>query len=152
MPPYTRNNEGILVMVDELNKNTFIERIIEFIVVGSIFYITSHIIPTSSESNILIYSVVYSSIVFFSVCIGKHLVSVAITSSNPVICLMLRNATGLFIGTCIMLVLGIVISAIGDITMTVILASVITFFVLGTLSPLARPNSQGPTTKNIVSY
>ncbi len=131
-------------MIDEPNKNTFIERIIEFIVVASIFYITSHIMPTSSESNILIYSVVYSSIVFFSVCVGKHLVSVVVTSNNPVICLMLWNAIGLFIGTCIMLVLGIVVSAIGDITMTVILASIIAFFVLGTLSPLAMPNRQGP--------
>ena len=125
-------------------KNTIIEKIIEFIIVGSIFYLSSHIIPTGSENNIFIFSIIYSSVVFFSVCVSKYLVSVTFTPANPVMRLMLRNAAGLFIGTCIMIFLGIVVSAMSEITMTVILASIIAFFVLGTLSPLAVANRHSP--------
>ncbi len=132
-------------MATEINKNTIMERTIEFIVIGSIFYLSSHIVPGSSEINMFTYSIVYSCVVLLSVCIGKHLISVMFTSTNPVIRLMLRNATGLFIGTCIMFVFGILVSALSEIAITVILASIIAFFVLGTLSPLAMTNKHDPS-------
>ncbi len=132
-------------MIDEFKRSTVSQRIIEFILIGSIFYLSSYIVPTSSQSNILIYAIIYSGVIFFSVHLGKRMVSLAFSSVNPVAQLMLRNATGLVIGTCLMLIPGVVVSAASEMTITVILSSIFTFFVLGTLSPLVFGKRNGPS-------
>jgi hypothetical protein len=48
----------------------------------------------------------------------------------------LDNAIGILIGSCIMLLLEKLFSNHSDIALAIILSGVMTFFVLGTLSPL----------------
>ncbi len=118
------------------------EIIVDFVVLGTVFYLSCQLIPSGSQGNIIVKSIAYASIVLISVGACKSLVSTAFNSFNPVIQLMLNNATGLLIGTCIMLTLEFILSAMAGVAIVAIIASITAFFVLGTLSPLSKLEHQ----------
>lgn len=120
--------------------NNIIEKLIDFTVLSAIFYIVCQIIPTSIQENVILTSLVYAIVVVFSLHLCKNLVRSAFKSANSVIQLMLNYATGLLIGTCIMLIVGFILTSIEGLAIVAIIASIMAFFVLGTVSPLARPD------------
>ena len=112
--------------------------LIDFMVLGSSFYLASFLLSVPVANNLIIQTLLYACIVLLSVAIGKHLLSTTITSSGRVVKMIIINATGLFIGAIIMLVFGYIFPELGGFTVAVVLASVMAFFVFGTLSPLLR--------------
>ncbi len=82
----------------------------------------------------------YASIVLLTVVVGKRLLSSTLTSAGRVVKMIIINAMGLFIGAIIMLIFGYIFPELGGFTVAVMLASVMAFFVFGTLSPLLRPD------------
>ena len=112
--------------------------LIDFMVLGSSFYLASFLLSVPVANNLIIQTLLYACIVLLSVAIGKHLLSPTITSSGRVVKMIIINATGLFIGAIIMLVFGYIFPELGGFTVAVVLASVMAFFVFGTLSPLLR--------------
>ena len=85
-------------------------------------------------------SMAYAIVVIISLQICQHLIQSAFKSTNSVIQLMLNYAAGLIIGTCVMLVIGFIAASMEGLAVVAILASIMAFFVLGTVSPLAKSN------------
>jgi len=115
-------------------------RIIDFIVLGSSFYLACFLLSIPVVSNLIIQTFMYAGIVLLSVTICKRILSSNFTSAGRVVKMIIINATGLFIGAIIMLIFGNLFTEFGGFTVAVVLASVMAFFVFGTLSPLLRPD------------
>ena len=115
-----------------------IERIIDFIVLSTLFFLSCQIVPWSFDENIVVTSIIYAVVVIISIQLCNNLVQSVFKSKNSVIQLMLTYASGLLIGTCAMLAIGFNVSSMQGLSAVVILASIMAFFVLGTVSPLAR--------------
>ena len=125
---------------NQSKQDTIIARVIDFVVLGCTFYASSLLLSVSSSGNILFHSIIYSSVILISVRVGRYCLSSAFRSTNHVIKLMLCNATGLAIGACIMLLLTSVVPGLGEKVIAIVFATVMAFFVLGTLSPLIKQN------------
>ena len=127
---------------EEYKKSNIDSRIIDFVVLGITFYVTCSILSVHADNQILLLTVVYPSVILVSVKIGKYMLSPVFSSLNTVVKLMLDNAAGLLIGAIIMLILGFMIPGFSQFTAAIIVASVMAFFVLGTLSPLIKPDKR----------
>ena len=126
----------------EFDNSKIDSRVIDFIVLGITFYVTCSTLLIHAGSEVLLLTIVYPSVILVSVKIGKYLLSPVFSSLNTVVKLMLDNAAGLFIGAIIMLILGFIIPGFSNFSVVIIIASVMAFFVLGTLSPLIRPDKR----------
>ncbi len=123
------------------NSDTITENTINFIILGCSFYLSSFLLSIQVESNLFIHTFLYACIVLLAVTLGKRLLSSAFTSAGRVVKTIIINATGLFIGVIIMLIFGYIFPELGEFTVAVLLASVMAFFVFGTLSPLLRSDT-----------
>ena len=123
---------------EEFRNLNIVARVIDFIVLGLTFYLTCSILSIHAGSDIFLLTVVYSGVILVSVRIGKHLLSPVFSSLSTALKLMLNNAAGLLIGVCTMLILGFIIPGFSEFSVAIIIASVMAFFILGTLSPLVR--------------
>jgi hypothetical protein len=115
-------------------------RIIDFMVLGGSFYLACFLLSVPVANNLIIQTFMYASIVLLSVTMGKRLLFTNFTSAGRVVKMVIINATGLVIGAIIMLVFGYIFPKFSGFTVAVVLASVMAFFVFGTLSPLLRPD------------
>jgi len=122
----------------EFERYTITVRVIDFMILAGSFYLACFLLSIPVANNLIIQTLVYACIVLLSVTFGNHLLSSAITSSGRVVKMIIINATGLFIGAIIMLIFGYIFPELGGVTFAVLLASVMAFFVFGTLSPLLR--------------
>ncbi len=120
------------------NSDTIIEKTINFIIPGCSFYLACFLLSIQVERNLIIQTFIYACVVLLAVAIGKGMLSSAFTSAGRVVKTIIINATGLFIGAIIMLVFGYIFPELGEFSVAVLLASVMAFFVFGTLSPLLR--------------
>ncbi len=120
------------------NSDTITEKTINFIIPGSSFYLACFLLSIQVERNLIIHTFIYACIVLLTVSIGKRMLSANFTSAGRVVKTIIINATGRFIGAIIMLIFGYIFPELGEFTVAVILASVMAFFVFGTLSPLLR--------------
>jgi len=124
------------MIIKKIRNSDLVIKYIDFFVLGATFSITCSILPDSVGGDVLLLTVLYSVILFASVRIGRHILSRGSSSLSAVLKLMLNNAVGLSIGAGIMLVLGLVIPGLGQFSAVIIIATIMAFFVLGTLSPL----------------
>ncbi len=120
------------------NSDTITENTIRFIILGGSFYLSCFLLSIQVESNLIIHTFLYACIILLAVSIGKRMLSSTFTSTGRVVKTIIINTTGLFIGAIIMLILGYIFPELGEFTVAVVLASVMAFFVFGTLSPLLR--------------
>ncbi len=120
------------------NSDTVTGKTINFIILGCSFYLACFLLSIQVESNLIIQTFMYACVVLLAVSIGKRMLSSTFTSAGRVVKTIIINATGLFIGAIIMLILGYIFPELGEFTVAVVLASVMAFFVFGTLSPLLR--------------
>jgi VIT1/CCC1 family predicted Fe2+/Mn2+ transporter len=120
------------------NSDTITESTINFIILGCSFYLSCFLLSIKVERNVIIQTFIYACVVLLAVAIGKRILSANLTSAGRVVKTIIINATGLFIGAIIMLIFGYIFPELGEYTVAVVLASVMAFFVFGTLSPLLR--------------
>lgn len=120
------------------NSDTITENTISFIILGCSFYLACFLLSIQVERNLIIHTFIYACVVLLAVSIGKRILSANFTSAGRVVKTIIINATGLFIGAIIMLIFGYIFPELGGFTVAVVLASVMAFFVFGTLSPLLR--------------
>ncbi len=113
-------------------------RIIDFIVLGGSFYLACFLLSIPVADNLIIQAFMYASSVLLAVMVGKRLLSSTLTSAGRVVKIIIINAMGLFIGAIIMLIFGYIFPELGEFTVAVVLASLMAFFVFGTLSPLLK--------------
>ena len=122
----------------EIKRDTISEKTINFIILGGSFYLACFLLSFQAESNLIIHTFIYACVLLLAVSIVKRLLFSTFTSAGRVVKTIIINATGLFIGAIIMLIFGYVFPELGEFTVAVVLASVMAFFVFGTLSPLLR--------------
>jgi len=120
------------------NSDTITEKTINFIILGGSFYLSCFLLSIQVESNLIFQTFIYACVVLLAVTLGKHMLSSTFTSAGRVVKMIIINATGLIIGAIIMLVFGYIFPELGEFAVAVVLASVMAFFVLGTLSPLLK--------------
>ena len=118
--------------------DTITEKTINFIILGGSFYLSCFLLSIQVESNLIIQTFIYACVVLLAVTLGKRMLSSTFTSAGRVVKMIIINATGLIIGAIIMLIFGYIFPELGEFTVAVVLASVMAFFVFGTLSPLLR--------------
>ena len=123
---------------NEIEKDSITVRIIDFMVLGGSFYLACFLLSIPVASNLFIQAFMYACIVLLAVTIGKRCLSSTLTSAGRVVKMAIINATGLFIGAIIMLLFGNIFPELGGFAVAVVLASVMAFFVFGTLSPLLK--------------
>lgn len=119
-------------------QHTIMARLIDFVLLVGIFYASCKLLSVSYNDNILFYAVLYAIVILVSVQIGKHYMSNHIKSVNSVVKIMLCNATGLVIGVLVMLALARIMPDIEGYLIAIVFASIMAFFVFGTLSPLLK--------------
>ena len=120
------------------NSDTITEKTISFIILGGSFYLSCFLLSIQVERNLIMHTFIYACVVLLAVAIGKRILSANFTFAGRVVKTIIINATGLFIGAIIMLIFGYIFPELGGFTVAVVLASVMAFFVFGTLSPLLR--------------
>ena len=118
--------------------DTITEKTINFIILGGSFYLSCFLLSIQVESNLIIQTFIYACVVLLAVTLGKRMLSSTFTSAGRVVKMIIINATGLIIGAIIMLIFGYIFPELGEFTVAVVLASVMAFFVFGTLSPLLK--------------
>lgn len=120
------------------NSDTITEKSINFIILGCSFYLSCILLSIQIESNLIIHPFIYAGIAQLAMSFGKRTLAANFTSTGRVVKTIIINATGLFIGAIIMLISGYIFPELGGFSVAVVLASVMAFFVFGTLSPLLR--------------
>ena len=128
------------MIFDHLKKNPVVLEALDFIVIGFSFFVASSMLPPASTSEILPQALVYSVVILLSIRLGRQLMPDTLTSRNIIIKMIVNNAAGLFFGAGFLVILGNLFSWSSAIT--IIVASIIAFFMLGTLSPLLKPRNQ----------
>ena len=132
-------------------QNSIVSRTIDFVVLGCTFYASCLLLSIPVTNNTVIHSLLYATVILVSVRLGRRFLSSAFASINSVVKLMLCNATGLVAGATIMLVVGSMIPEFGDVAVAVVFASVMAFFVLGTISPLLKRSAHASRHDRITS-
>ena len=135
----------------ETRQNSIVSRIIDFVVLGCTFYASCLLLSIPVNNYIAVHALLYATVILVSVRLGRRILSSAFASVNGVVKLMLCNATGLLAGATIMLIVGNMIPEFGRIAVAVVFASVMAFFVLGTISPLLKKSVQSSRHNRIAS-
>ena len=113
-------------------------RLIDFAVLGATFYVSCMLLSVDLGSSFFFQTLAYSTILLVFVRLSKRTVASFNKSAGETIRQILGNATGIVVGSCVVLLLGKIFSARGDIDVAVILSGIMAFFVLGTLYPLVH--------------
>lgn len=111
---------------------------VNLVVLGLTFYFICMTLSFHTDSDILLLAILYASVVHISVKLGKHMFSTVVPSLSTILKLMLNNAIGLLIGASFMLILALIIPGFSKFSAAIVIASIMAFFVLGTLSSLIR--------------
>ncbi len=122
----------------QAKQNFIVSRTIDFIVLGCTFYASCLLLSVPENSTTVFLTLVYSTVILISIRLGRHYLSSLFPSVNNIVELMLCNAAGLVAGAVIMLLLSSMIPNFGNISLAVIFASVMAFFVLGTIAPFLQ--------------
>jgi len=101
------------------------------------------ILSVELGEGLFFHMLAYSTILLGFIRLFKRVVDNYCPSVGESTRQILGNAIGTLIGACIMLLLEGLFSNLGDITVIIILSSVMAFFVLGTISPIMHTHSLG---------
>ncbi len=129
------------MIIDQNKQNLIISRVIDFLVLGCTFYISCMLLSVPLSGNTIFHTLIYATVILVSVRLGGYFLSAILLSASSVVKLMLCNAAGLLIGGIVMFVLGSMVPGLNGSAVVVVFASVMAFFVLGTISPLLKKNT-----------
>ncbi len=130
------------MIIDQNKQNLIISRIIDFLVLGCTFYVSCLLLSVPLSGDTIFHTLLYAAVILISVRLGRYCLSAVLLSVNSVVKLMLCNATGLLVGSIVMFVLSSsMVPGLNELAIVVVFASVMAFFVLGTISPLLKRNT-----------
>ena len=126
---------------DKNHLNYFFSSIVEYLAVVLIFFISVSLLVESSQNAIVQEILIDSCVVSLSLHISRHFLFFYRFKFGPLLDQMIKNALGLLLAT-VMLLAFTDFFRLGVMTpKEIILASTISFFVLGTLTPLLSRDS-----------
>ena len=111
---------------------------VDFAVLGITFFVSWMLFSVGSVIDLAIHLAAYSIIVLLFVRVFNRVAGYYIKLVGEASRKILGNGTGILVGTCVVLLLEKQFSASGQLIFAIIFASVMAFFVLGTLSPIVR--------------
>ena len=115
-----------------------LNRIVDFVVLGVSFFASCMFFSVDLEIDLLFQVISYATILLVCVRLCKRAIVSYDKSIGEFSRQILGNAIGIFIGSCLVLVLAKLVLAGGEIFVAVIFSSVMSFFILGTLSPIVH--------------
>jgi hypothetical protein len=115
-----------------------LDRLVDFTVLGATFYVSCILLSVESGSSLFFQALAYATILLVCVRLSKRAVTSYNKSISETTRQILGNATGILIGSCVVLLFDKILSMHGDIIVVVILTGVMAFFILGTLSPIVH--------------
>jgi hypothetical protein len=115
-----------------------LHRLVDFVVLGVTLYVSCTILSVELGGSLFFHMLAYSTILLALVRLSKRVIANYYKLIGESTRQILGNAIGILIGTCIMLLLEKLLSNHSEIIVAIILSSVMAFFVLGTLCPLAH--------------
>ena len=123
---------------EHTEQQTLLTGIVDFLAVGCTFYVSCELLSVWGSGDILLYTLLYASVIMFSVKLGFICLSSLLKAANGTVRFMLCNAAGLALGAGAMLTLGVFVPELARDSIVIFFASFMAFFVLGTLSPLLK--------------
>ena len=126
------------MLAGHINKHIIIARLIDFIVIGSTFLLSCSLLSIRFENSPVIHIIIYSCVVLVSVRLARRVFSNMVSSQGGVATIILGNATGFAIGACAMVLLQFFIPELRVAVAAIFIASIMAFFVLGTIAPLLK--------------
>ena len=118
-----------------------LHRLVDFVVLGATFYVSCMLLSVESGGSLFFHMLAYSTILLAFVRLSKRAIANYYKSIGESTRQILGNAIGILSGTFIMFLVVKLFSNHGEIIVAIILSSVMAFFVLGTLCPLAHKTS-----------
>ena len=119
-----------------------VTRLIELVILCVAFYIVCRLLAVDTTEALFRQMAMYSAVVMLSIILSQKWFG-AYKSISEVSRYILADAVGILAGTCAVLMLQSFVAASVEFSMAVVLSSVVSFFVLGTITSLVRsPRSQ----------
>ncbi|MCP3689855.1 MAG: hypothetical protein GY784_15730 [Gammaproteobacteria bacterium] len=125
--------------------------IIDFLVLACTFFVSCLLLSAPLNGDAFFCMLVYATVILVSVRLGRFLLSPAFFSVDSVARIMLCNASGVLVGVVVMLALGSLAPSLQEMALVVVFASVMAFFVFGTISPLLKKNTYISKSRHTVS-
>jgi hypothetical protein len=119
-----------------INSRLFKTTSIDMLAIGAAFFLSCSMLSISIENSLLNIMAIYFIVTLLSISLGKYLVAYKGQTQTTILRMLLGNATGLVIGALLLFTLLFNIPQLTGFIGVVILASVMSFFILGTLGPL----------------
>ena len=124
-------------MRSEHYKNNLLKaRLLDFTVICAAFFLSCSLLAMNLQPDFLALATLYTLVCLCAVHLGKRLLSHDKAANNSILRMALGNAVGLALGSVILFSLQISIPVIAEYSIAIVLASVMAFFMLGTISPL----------------
>lgn len=114
-----------------------IVRLIELAVLCAAFFSACRLFAVDIGESLFIHMAIYSTVVILSIILSQRWFC-AYKTIGEVSRYILADAVGILAGTCGVLILQSVVSTSVGLSAVIIFSSVISFFVLGTISPMVR--------------
>lgn len=111
-------------------------RLIDFMVLSVTFYLSCSILLRLEGGNLTFQALIYASVVLLAIRFGRSLLKDALGSQNRIVGQVLYNAVGLCAGGLILSILSVLVPQLVGPLFSIVVSSIIAFFILGTLSPL----------------
>ena len=115
-----------------------LDRLVDFTVLGATFYLSCILLSVELGSYVFFQILAYATILLVCVRLSKRAITSYNISIGGTTRQILGNATGILIGSCVVLLLGKILSVRGDLVVVITLTGVMAFFILGTLSPIVH--------------
>ena len=120
-----------------------LDRLLDLVVLGITFFVSCMLFSVELEGGLFFQILAYSTILLVFVRLGKRAVVSYSRSVGETTRQILGNASGILIGTCVVLLAENILSTSDEIIVAVIFSSVMAFFILGTLSPIVHKTPIG---------
>lgn len=114
-----------------------IVRLIELAVLCAAFFSACQLFAVDIGESLFIHMAIYSTVVILSIILSQRWFC-AYKTIGEVSRYILADAVGILAGTCTVLILQSVVFTSVGFSAVIIFSSVISFFVLGTISPIVR--------------
>lgn len=121
-----------------------INRAVDFVVLGLTFYLSCLFLSIETGLNLVTQSFLYAIVMLLFVHLAKQLLSNWKSSLSKMTWQVVSNAAGMAVGAFTIIVLEQLFMTNSELIVGVVIASVMAFFILGTLLPLLDKNT--PTT------
>ena len=128
---------GVAELSKDKSGSKPVVRLIEFAVLCAAFYIACQLLAVDTGESLFRQLAIYAAVVMLSIILSQRWLC-AYKSIGEVPRYVLADAVGILAGTCAVIILQSVIATGVDFPAAVIFSSVVSFFVLGTITPLVR--------------